>query len=186
MKLYLASQSPRRRELLDQIGIEYECLDVDIDEYWDGQESAHDYVARLALEKARSGYRMLNQNVSYSVIAADTAVVLDDEILGKADNQAEALNMLLKLSGRCHHVYTGIALVGQVEQVRVNLNRVFFRPLTQEECDQYCGSGEPIGKAGGYAIQGKAAQFIERLEGSYSGVMGLSLYDTALLLKNIR
>ncbi len=183
MKLYLASQSPRRRELLDQIGVEYECLDVDINEDWDGKENARQYVSRLALEKARSGLEQLDQNKGAMVIGADTAVVLDDIILGKANTETEAVEMLSRLSGRCHHVYTGVAITGQKEQVRVNLNRVTFRPLSKEECRAYCQLGESIGKAGGYAVQGKAAMFIERLEGSYSGIMGLPLYETAEMLR---
>ncbi|MFK8067752.1 MAG: nucleoside triphosphate pyrophosphatase [Gammaproteobacteria bacterium] len=182
MKLYLASKSPRRRELLDQIEVSYECLNIDINEDWDGQEQPRDYVARLALEKAQAGFSQLEINDDCAVLGADTSVVLDDHILGKATTEAEAMEMLQRLSGRCHHVYTGVALVGNDQIVRVNTNRVFFRSLSEKECQLYCQTGEPLGKAGGYAVQGKAAVFIERLEGSYSGVMGLPLYETGLLL----
>lgn len=187
MKLYLASQSPRRRELLDQIGVQYECLDVDINEDWDGKEPARDYVARLAIEKAQAGLSQLRSNSLENnavVLGADTSVVLDDHILGKASTEVEAMEMLLQLSGRCHHVYTGVALVGEDQIVSVNLNRVFFRSLTEKECDQYCETGEPLGKAGGYAVQGLGAMFIERIEGSYSGVMGLPLFETANLIRS--
>lgn len=188
MSLYLASRSPHRRELLDQVGLEYGCLDVDINEDWDGTEQARDYVARLALEKAQAGYQQLTteqqSDKSNVVLGADTSVVLDDRILGKATNEAEALEMLMLLSGRCHHVFTGVALVGYENTVRVNHNRVFFRVLTSKECQQYVSTGESLGKAGGYAVQGIGATFIERLEGSYSGVMGLPLFETADLLRS--
>ncbi len=183
MKLYLASQSPRRRELLDQIDVSYECLDVDINEDWDGKEQARDYVARLALEKAQTGYKLLEDKTDCVVLGADTSVVLDDDILGKATNRQEVYKMLSRLSGRVHYVYTGVALVGFEKEVLVNLNRVTFRPLSQNELESYAASNEPLGKAGGYAIQGMAAKFIERIEGSYSGIMGLPLFDVAVLLK---
>ncbi len=182
MMLYLASRSPRRRELLDQIGVPYKCLDVEIDEHWNGQERAADYVARLAREKAEVGKASLVSQNSHPVLAADTAVVLDDVILGKATTEAEALSMLRQLSGRCHQVYTGVALAAEQTMVEVCLSRVCFRPTTEEERDIYVQTGEPFGKAGGYAIQGRGAIFIERLEGSYSGVMGLPLFETAELL----
>ncbi len=186
MKLYLASRSPRRRELLDQIGVKYECLDVEINEDWNGKETARDYVARLAQEKAQTGLLQLKDHQDCVVLAADTSVVLDDIILGKATTKDQAMEMLSNLSGRCHHVYTGLALADQEqEKVCVNLNRVYFRHLTPEECQQYCATGEPLGKAGGYAVQGVGAIFIERIEGSYSGVMGLPLFETAELLRAV-
>ncbi len=184
MKLYLASCSPRRRELLDQIGVEYECLDVDINEDWDGKELARDYVARLAIEKAQAGLSLLGPDQNTLVLAADTSVVLDDIILGKATNEAEAMIMLSCLSGRCHSVYTGLALVGKDQKVCVSLNKVYFRSLTSKECQHYCATGESLGKAGGYAVQGLGAIFIKRIEGSYSGVMGLPLFETADLLRS--
>lgn len=189
MSLYLASRSPRRRELLDQIGLMYECLDVDINEDWDGIEQARDYVARLAIEKAQAGYVQLSSeqqaDTNNVVLAADTSVVLDDRILGKATTEAEAMEMLASLSGRCHHVFTGVALVGHEQQIRINHNRVYFRVLTPKECQQYCATREPFGKAGGYAIQGIGAIFIDRIEGSYSGVMGLPLFETADLIRSV-
>lgn len=189
MSLYLASRSPRRRELLEQIGVQYDCLDVDLNEDWDGVEQARDYVARLALEKAQAGYQQLSSkqqaDKNNHVLGADTSVVLDDVILGKATTEAEALDMLKQLSGRCHHVFTGVALVGQESFVRVNHNKVYFRVLTSKDCQSYCATGESLGKAGGYAVQGLGATFIERLEGSYSGVMGLPLFETAALLRTV-
>ena len=178
--LYLASQSPRRRQLLDQIGVPYEAVVVDIDERWDGAEEPAAHVQRLALEKARSAWR--HGDGALPVLAADTGVVLDGRLLGKALDRDEAMHMLQSLSGRSHDVYTAVALVHGEELVRLNHSRVCFKHLTRRECEAYCDSGEPYGKAGGYAIQGRGAVFISRLEGSYSGVMGLPLYETAALL----
>ena len=180
MKVYLASKSPRRRELLDQLDVEYETLDVDVDETWDGKETAKDYVTRLALEKARAGKAIRQKD--YPVLASDTEVVIDNEILGKPKDREAAIAMLQKLSGRVHQVYSAVALLGEEEEIKLNVNQVSFKPLTLEECETYCDTEEPFGKAGSYAIQGKAAAFICRLEGSYSGVMGLPLFETAELL----
>ena len=186
MKIYIASKSPRRHELLKQLGIEFEIIDVEIDETWDKKENARDYVTRLALEKAHAGKEKINNN-DVIVLGADTAVVLDDIILGKTENKSEAADMLKTLSGRTHHVYSAIALVkNNNEYTAINISRVCFKPLTDEEIGQYCATGEPLGKAGAYAIQGKAAKFIERLEGSYSGVMGLPLYETWQLIQKMK
>ncbi len=183
MKVYLASTSPRRKQLLEQLGIEFELTHVDIDESWDGHETAKTYVQRMALEKARAAKASLQDNLP--VLAADTGVVLDHIILGKAENQQDAAEMLTQLSGRTHQVYTAVALINDKEQVCLNVNHVSFRPLTEADIQQYCATEEPIGKAGAYAIQGKAAAFIERLEGSYSGVMGLPLYEVAEMFKQL-
>lgn len=185
MKFYLASKSPRRHELLKQIGVEFEIIDVDVDETWDKKEIAREYVTRLALGKARSGNEKIN-NDDVIVLGADTVVVLDDIILGKADNLNEAAHMLRSLSGRTHHVYSAIALINNKEEkTSINISRVSFKPLTNDEIEQYCATEEPLGKAGAYAIQGKAATFIERLDGSYSGVMGLPLYETWQLIQKL-
>lgn len=178
--LYLASRSPRRRELLNQIGVEYEILDVEIDESWNGVEVARDYVARLALEKARAG-RMVAEN-PWPVLAADTEVVIDDRILGKPKDKEDAMEMLQSLSGRTHLVYSAVALVHEKANLKLSISRVCFKPLSLQASRAYCDSGEPLDKAGAYGIQGAAAAFISRLEGSYSGVMGLPLYETAELL----
>lgn len=180
-RVYLASRSPRRRELLQQLGIEFDIIDVEIDESWDGQEQPADYVCRLALEKAQAGKTKISQPLD--VIAADTEVVIDDTILGKPKNKDDAINMLQMLSGRTHQVYSAVALVNKTEQVSLNISQVSFKALSIEECEAYCDSGEPLDKAGAYAIQGGAAAFITRLEGSYSGVMGLPLKETRELLK---
>ena len=183
MKIYLASRSPRRSELLDQIGVEFEVIDVDIDESWDDQEKPERYVQRIALEKARAGSAFSDKNLP--VLAADTAVILDEQILGKAENQQDAREMLKRLSGNTHTVLSAVCLIHKTEQTLFSVNKVTFKKLSIEDINAYCDSDEPLGKAGGYAIQGKAAVFIKHLEGSYSGVMGLPLYETQLLLNTI-
>ena len=183
MKINLASTSPRRQQLLDQIGIDFELVHVEIDETWDGKEPAKIHVKRMALEKAHAAKSKIKNNLP--ILAADTCVVIDNVILGKAETKEEAINMLEQLSGRIHHVYTAVALVSETEQVCLNINHVSFRPLSETDILQYCETEEPLGKAGAYAIQGKAAAFIERLEGSYSGVMGLPLYETSVLINSI-
>lgn len=180
MKITLASRSPRRRELLEQIGVEYEVVDIDIDESWDGIEIAEDYVCRIAREKARAGKTLLKSNLP--ILAADTAVVLDGHILGKAENRTDAVAMLQQLSGKTHEVLSAVTVINSDEQTKLNISKVTFKSLSKKEIEDYCNTDEPIGKAGGYAIQGKAAVFIERLEGSYSGVMGLPLFETRQLL----
>jgi nucleoside triphosphate pyrophosphatase len=182
MKVLLASRSPRRRELLKQIGVDFEVIDVDIDESWASNETPEDYVRRVAIEKARAGKALAHENLP--VLAADTAVVLDGHILGKAENKDDAIAMLERLSGNTHEVLSAVTVVDEQEHTRVNISNVTFKDLGKKEIDDYCNSDEPIGKAGGYAIQGKAAVFIERLEGSYSGVMGLPLFETQELLKS--
>ena len=183
MKITLASTSPRRKQLLEQIGIDLELVNIEIDETWDGHEPAKVHVKRMALEKARAAKSKSQNNLP--ILAADTCVVIDNKILGKAESRDDASNMLEQLSGRTHHVYTAVALITNTEQVSLNINHVSFRSLTEADIREYCETQEPLGKAGAYAIQGKAATFIERLEGSYSGVMGLPLYEVAEMLKSI-
>jgi len=182
--IYLASKSPRRRELLAQIGVSFEVLDIETDESQKSGEPSAVYVQRVALVKARTGQGQATG--SHPVLAADTAVVLDGHVLGKPADRGEAITMLLSLSGRSHEVFTAVALVHDRERVTVNRSRLCFRPLTETECAAYCDTGEPWDKAGGYGIQGPAASFISRLEGSYSGVMGLPLYETSQLLATVR
>jgi nucleoside triphosphate pyrophosphatase len=182
--LYLASASPRRRELLEQIGVACRLSAVTVDEAPHPGESPEIYVLRLALHKARAGYARVPATEQAWVLGADTSVVVDNEILGKPRDQAEGIAMLRRLSGTTHHVYTGVALVGKEgEGSRLSVSTVSFRTVTPRECEDYWRSGEPADKAGGYAIQGKGAMFISRLEGSYSGVMGLPLFETAELLR---
>lgn len=183
MKVALASRSPRRRELLEQIDIDYEVIDIDIDESWQENEKPIDYVRRISEEKARAGKAALNNDLP--VLAADTVVVLGGHILGKAESKEDAITMLTKLSGNTHEVLSAVTVIDKEEQTRVSISKVTFKQLSKEEIESYARSGEPIGKAGGYAIQGKAAVFIERLEGSYSGVMGLPLFETQQLLSAI-
>ncbi len=180
--IYLASKSPRRAELLEQIGIGFELIDVDVPEVRKSNESAIDFVQRLALDKARVGWQVSDK--AYPVLGADTIVVLDDKILGKPTSSADAESMLANLSGKQHTVMTAIALVNnEKESLRLSCSQVLFREVTEFERKNYVASGEPLDKAGAYAVQGQAAAFIEHLEGSYSGVMGLALFETADLLQ---
>ena len=181
-QLYLASASPRRAELLEQIGIRYRQMSIDIDEQVLPEESPSDYVNRLALAKAQAGRAGLSSGDNHPVLGADTAVVVDGEIFGKPKNREDGLRILARLSGRCHEVYSAVAIVGRISDVRCNISKVCFRPLTAVEIQAYWDSGEPADKAGGYAVQGLGAMFIERFEGSYSGVMGLPLFETGSLL----
>ncbi|GAB4359754.1 MAG: nucleoside triphosphate pyrophosphatase [Gammaproteobacteria bacterium] len=182
MFIYLASQSPRRRELLRQIGVSFETLAVEVDERPLANEPAEDFVRRLALEKARAGRRQISGEVP--VLGADTAVVVEGAILGKPADRQEALAMLDALSGRTHRVLTGVALVsGTHEAFRMSETAVTFRTLSAREREAYWASGEPADKAGAYALQGLAALFVTRIEGSYSGVVGLPLYETGELLR---
>jgi septum formation protein len=183
--LYLASASPRRRELLEQIGVTYRRLAVELDESPLAGEAPEIHVLRLAIAKARAGRARLNAGDRHPVLGADTVVVVGGDILGKPRDRASAIAMLQRLAGRNHHVLTAVALVGPDDEPhsRLSSSTVTFRPLGAEEIEAYWASGEPADKAGAYGIQGKAAIFIERLEGSYSGVMGLPLFELAELLK---
>ncbi len=181
--IYLASSSPRRRELLDQIGVRYACIDSGVEERLVPGESPEVFVLRLALAKARAGLRRIGDRTQLPVLGADTVVVLDDTVLGKPASPAEGMRMLELLSGRSHRVLTAVALTdGEREASRLSVSHVTFRQTTQAEREAYWATGEPRDKAGGYAVQGRAAVFIEQLEGSYSGVMGLPLFETAQLL----
>lgn len=181
--LVLASASPRRRELLEQIGVRHSVHAVDVDETREPGEAPRDYVLRLARAKAQAAWDRLARDAQRAVLAADTAVVLDDEILGKPRDCADALRMLEQLSGRTHRVLTAIALRDRAGLAAdLNESRVTFRRVTRAEAERYWETGEAADKAGAYAVQGRGAVFIERIEGSYSGVMGLPLYETALLL----
>jgi septum formation protein len=181
--LHLASGSPRRRELLAQIGVPFATLIASIDETALPGEPAARYVERLAREKALAGLQALGAPVDAVVLGADTAVVLDGRILGKPADRAEALAMLAALSGREHQVLTAVALAaaGRLES-RVVASRVSFRALRAGEAEAYWATGEPCDKAGGYGIQGLAAVFVSQIEGSYSAVVGLPLCETAQLL----
>ncbi|RMQ96845.1 Maf-like protein [Pseudomonas savastanoi pv. glycinea] len=180
--LFLASGSPRRRELLTQIGVRFTVLSAQIDETPHSEETPTAYVERLARGKAQAGLALLTDDQG-CVLGADTAVVLDGHILGKPLDEADAQSMLTALSGREHEVLTAIALVNQQRcETRVVSSRVRFRSISTAEIQTYWASGEPQDKAGSYAIQGLAAIFVEGLHGSYSAVVGLPLCETAELL----
>jgi septum formation protein len=180
--LFLASASPRRRELLTQIGVPFSLLTVSIDETPIEAESADIYVQRLAREKALAGLTQVEDG-SACVLGADTTVVLDQRILGKPTDKADALATLKALSGREHQVMTAVALASNSGcTVRLVTSRVRFRPIGAEEAEAYWASGEPQDKAGSYAIQGWGAIFVAALEGSYSAVVGLPLCETAQML----
>jgi septum formation protein len=177
----LASISPRRRELLTQIGVPHKVMAAHIDETAYPGEIPRDYVMRMARQKALA---VLDRGEALPVLAADTTVVLDEVIYGKPRNRDEGVAMLQRLSDRTHEVMTAVAVAqSRGVALRLNVSSVRFRKLTLEECNAYWETGEPHDKAGGYAVQGAAAVFIESLSGSYSGVMGLPLFETAELLR---
>jgi septum formation protein len=193
-RIYLASRSPRRRDLLKQVGVPFELLllredlrrGADVDETPLPDESAGVYVLRIARMKAEMAarqiaYRNLPQK---AVLAADTTVVFDGEIIGKPDDAEHAARLLRALSGREHQVLTAVA-VALKEQIetQISVSSVWFRELTDAEVRRYCASGEPLDKAGAYAIQGRAGAFVTRISGSYSGIMGLPLAETLELLQ---
>lgn len=194
-RIYLASQSPRRRELLKQIGVHFELLllrsdprrQVDVDESPHPDETPAIYVQRLSAEKASTGFNALKfRNLpQYPVLAADTTVTLDGKIFGKPDNAEHAAGMLRELSGREHQVLTAVAIARDEHlEVRLSTSTVRFTRLSEARIKRYLQSHEYADKAGGYAIQGQAAAFIEHISGSYSGVMGLPLFETVQLLQH--
>jgi len=193
-KIYLASKSPRRRELLRQVGIDFDLLSlrndpargIDVPEdVFDG-ELAQDYVVRVALEKGAFAWQVLQQRRQplRPVLTADTTVTIDGDILGKPGDLAEARAMLEQLSGRTHQVLTTVAVhyTDMAEHV-TQVSNVRFAKLTAQQIAAYCATSEPYDKAGGYGIQGLAALFIEHIEGSHSGIMGLPIFETAVLLR---
>jgi len=183
MEIILASASPRRAELLDQIGVKYKVQVTDINEDELPNESAEDLVQRLAKEKSQA----LGESVSLPVLGADTLGVLEGELLVKPRDFDHAHEMLSKISGQWHEILSAVAITYKGNtHVKLNRNRVLFRPLSDDEIKAYWGTGEPKDKAGAYAIQGLAAPFIERIEGSYSGIMGLPLFETAQLLEKLK
>lgn len=181
--LYLASASPRRGELLAQIGLRFQVLAVEVDETPRPGEEPGVLVRRLALEKARAGRAQLPADNPLPVLGADTEVVLDGKVLGKPRDEEDAAAMLARLSGRSHQVLSAVAVAAAADETaRLSVSTVWFRETTAAERLAYCATGEPLDKAGAYGIQGLAAVFVARLEGSYSGVMGLPLYETAEVL----
>ncbi len=187
-KIYLASASPRRRELLQQLAIEFEVLPSNILEVRQASESPADYVQRVARDKAQFVAKLIKERnlTAHPVLGADTEVVLDGEIFGKPRDRQHALQILHRLSARTHEVLSAVCVLHQEkEHVALSTSRVTFAALTAIDIGQYWDTGEPLDKAGAYAIQGKAAAFITRIEGSYSGIMGLPLHEVAAILKKI-
>ena len=194
-RIYLASRSPRRRELLSQIGIRFDLLlfraapreDAEVSEAWLPGETPEAYVQRVARIKAAFGADLLASRrvVPRPVLAADTTLDLDGDIIGKPNDEADAAAILARLSGRSHRVLTAIALArdGRIEH-RLSVSEVRFRHLGADEIRRYVQSGEPMDKAGAYGIQGRAAMFVEEIRGSHSGIVGLPLCETALLLRD--
>ena len=193
--IYLASQSPRRRQLLEQIGVRYELLLPDAHEDAEAleavlpREAPLRYVERVTLAKlaAARARRVRRGGVAAPILCSDTTVAVGTRILGKPENAADAAAMLQALSGREHRVITAVAVgAARRTECAVNVSRVRFARLSEEQIERYVQSGEPMGKAGAYAIQSQAAAWIERITGSYSGIMGLPLYETAQLLQRFR
>lgn len=181
-RVVLASASPRRHELLQQLGVAHEQISVDIDENCLSSETPSACVERLAKQKARAGLQEMPDAI---VIGSDTMVVVDEHVMGKPRNREDAVQMLELLSGRSHEVFSAVAVANAEQQKAcVQRSEVTFRALQAKEILAYWETGEPRDKAGGYAIQGIAALFVRQLNGSYSGVMGLPLYETALLLQD--
>jgi septum formation protein len=194
--IYLASRSPRRRELLSQIGVRFHMLmfrdkpetDPDLDEAVHEGETPNGYVERIARAKAQAGWRRLEQRSlpRAAVLAADTTVAIDGRILGKPADRRDAAVMLAALSGRRHEVFSAVALKYEAQlECAVSVSEVDFKVLGDGEIRQYVATGECDDKAGAYAIQGRAAQFVSALHGSFSGVMGLPLFETAQLLERM-
>jgi len=182
--LHLASQSPRRRELLARLGATFGIVDVDVPEHREPGEPPEDYVRRVAREKAGAGLLEVVAVPGAVVLGADTEVVLDDEVFGKPRDAGDAAAMLRRLSGRTHEVVSAVSLVSAGREAQaVSRSLVTFAPLVEEDIAAYVASGEPMGRAGAYAIQGGAERFVVRLDGSFSGVMGLPLHETAALLR---
>lgn len=182
--IWLASASPRRSALLSQIGVRHAVRPVDVDESRRAGELPRDYVERLAVTKAEALWSRLSQSERAPVLGSDTTVAIDNDVLGKPGDREEALRMLRRLSARTHQVYTAVAVrhAGGCD-TRVSISDVSMRALSDAELDAYWNSGEPADKAGAYGIQGLAAVFVERIAGSYSGIVGLPLFETGELLR---
>lgn len=183
VQIFLASQSPRRRELLQQIGVRYQVLQVEVDECIPQHVTALEWAQHLALAKAQAGRQCLPASETRPVLGADTLVVCNGHILGKPRDREQGLAMLAQLSGHSHEVITAVAVVDRHgEQLADSRSQVRMRAISSAEAAAYWATGEPADKAGGYAIQGRGAIFVAELTGSYSAVMGLPLFETAQLL----
>jgi len=187
-EIVLASASPRRLELLQQIGIHALVMPVSLEELMLDKELPLDFVQRLAMEKARAGFELMSQKgIELPVLGSDTIVELDGEVFGKPVDIEQAESMLAKLSGRVHNVHTALAVkTAEAEYSALSSSQVQFAVLSNEMIKAYVATGEPLDKAGSYGIQGMAAQFVKKINGSYSGVMGLPLFETAELLARVQ
>jgi septum formation protein len=184
--IYLASSSPRRRELLSQIEVNFSVLSLEVDESSLDNEAPIDYVLRVAIAKAQAGWNSLGYNEQKPVLGSDTCVVLEGEVLGKPKNNDDARRMLQRLSGNAHQVMTAVAIVnGDRILSEVTISNVQFAELNESDIAWYLATKEGVDKAGGYAVQGLAALFIDNIEGSYSAIMGLPLRETGLLLTQL-
>lgn len=182
--LILASSSPRRKQLLAQIGLQFDCYAPETDETWQAGECPADYVARLASSKAQT---VLAKFPQATIIAADTSLDLDGQVVGKPENKQHAFEIWQRLSGRAHEVLTGVSVArGTSQYTQVIRTEVHLQPLSTAEMERYWATGEPQDKAGAYAIQGFAAQYVQHIVGSYSNVVGLPLYETVQLLQRIQ
>ncbi|BBQ47681.1 Maf-like protein [Acinetobacter pittii] len=182
--IVLASSSPRRKELLQQLGLDFEIYSPDIDESVHENELVHHYVERLAREKAQTVLKLFPEAI---VIAADTSLGLDGQIIGKPESKNHAFEIWKQLSGRWHDVFSGLCVATQQQMLsQVVQTQVEFQHLTTQDMEDYWTTGEPVGKAGGYAIQGIASQYIPQIQGSYSNVVGLPLYEFAQLFKRVK
>ena len=184
--LYLASASPRRRAILEQLGITHSVLPQDIDEERLPGEAPDDFVCRLAIAKAEAALASLNENAEGACLGSDTTVVCNGEIFEKPVDEADAMRILTALSGKTHQVITAVALAtNESTHIRQSVSQVTFRELSEAEISTYWTSGEPADKAGAYGIQGLGAVFVSEIKGSYSSIMGLPVMETLLLLKEV-
>jgi len=184
LKVYLASKSPRRKELLLQIGVEFECLSADIDESVRNNEAPLDYVERIAQSKAVAGWSSNARKQEIPLVAADTSVVVGEQILGKPKSRQDAIQMLNMLSDNTHLVMTCVVVTNGLKTVnKTSVTEVKFAKLKEQQMLDYIATGDCFDKAGGYGIQGYAARFIESINGSYSGVVGLPVFTTAQILE---
>ena len=190
--IYIDSTSPRRTELLQQIGVEHKIIDIEVDENISSSNSSQENVRALSVLKCQEGVRkVITDDVgSFPVLAADTIVVLGDKVFGKPESESDAISMLLKLSGKTHIVLTavtvGIISKDQAKFHTINVaSNVEFAKLTEIDCKEYCKTNEPFDKAGGYGIQGYGAAFIKKIDGSYSNIVGLPIHEVVELLKEL-
>ena len=190
--IYLASKSPRRTELLQQVGVEHKIIDIEVDEKINGSNSPQENVRALSALKCQEGVRkvVIEDMRSFPVLAADTIVVLRDKIFGKPESESDAIDMLLKLSGKTHIVMTavtvGIINKDQAKFHTINVSsNVEFAELTEGDCKEYCKTNEPFDKAGSYGIQGYGSAFIKKINGSYSNIVGLPIHEVVELLKEL-